>query len=357
MDNDPHRIDSHKLHLHPRRVADWLDGQNIAPVYVEVSPSGACNHRCRFCAKDFYGYRPRTLPTERFCQFLGEMGAAGVRSIMYAGEGEPFLHKDMAVIAQATKAAGIDAAFTTNAVKLTPETAERVLPVTSWIKVSCNAGTPETYAAVHGTRASDFDRVMENMAAAVALRRRSGLHVALGFQMILLPENRDEAVTLARTVRELGADYFVVKPYSQHPQSLTRVYADLQYDDCAGLAERLEACAAPDFKVIFRRQALHRAVTHERSYARCLALPFWAYIDAGGDLWGCSMHLGDERYRYGNVLSESFEAIWGGKRRQENMAWCAENLDATHCRVNCRMDAVNRYLWELTHPEGHVNFI
>ncbi len=61
-------------------------------------------------------------------------------------------------IARHTKAAGIDVAFTTNAVLLTPEKAAEVLPVTSWIKVSCNAGSPETYAQVHGTQAPTSER-------------------------------------------------------------------------------------------------------------------------------------------------------------------------------------------------------
>lgn len=49
-------IDSHKLMYHPHTVSQWLDGVNVYPIYVEVSPSGACNHRCSFCALDFMGY-------------------------------------------------------------------------------------------------------------------------------------------------------------------------------------------------------------------------------------------------------------------------------------------------------------
>jgi radical SAM protein with 4Fe4S-binding SPASM domain len=95
----------------------------------------------------------------------------------------------------------------------------------------------------------------------------------------------------------------------------------------------------------------------ERGYGRCLALPFWSYIDAGGGVWGCSSYLGDERFLYGNIHEETFERIWEGERRRESLAFVASALDPDGCRMNCRMDEINLYLWQLTHPDGHANFI
>ena len=110
---DKYRIDSHKLMYHVPRVNDWMDGKTIYPVYMEVSPSGACNHRCTFCALDFMEYQKRFLNASVFKDRLSEMGQLGVKSIMYAGEGEPFLHKQMADIVRHTKTSGIDVAITT----------------------------------------------------------------------------------------------------------------------------------------------------------------------------------------------------------------------------------------------------
>jgi wyosine [tRNA(Phe)-imidazoG37] synthetase (radical SAM superfamily) len=354
---DEFRIDSHKLMLHPRRVADWLDGRNIAPLYMEISPSGACNHRCRFCGLDFMGYKPRFLPLEVMKERFQEMAAAGLKSVMFAGEGEPFLHRNMGPMARDAKSAGLDAAFTTNAVNLRPETAKMVLPASSWIKVSCNAGTAKTYALVHGTQEKDFSVMLSNMEEAARLRQQEGYACTLGFQMLLLPENQAEAVGLAQTVRDLGADYLVIKPYSQHPQSRTREYAAVSYADLDGLAQSLDALNTDGFSVIFRHGAMRRLRNGRKQYDRCLALPFWSYMDAGGGIWGCSVFLGDERFAYGNILESSFTEIWNGAKRRDSLVWCAAHLDAQDCRLNCRMDPVNAYLWELAHPGGHDNFI
>ena len=48
-----YRIDSHKLIYHPERVADWMAGNNIYPICMEISPSSSCNHRCQICAFDY----------------------------------------------------------------------------------------------------------------------------------------------------------------------------------------------------------------------------------------------------------------------------------------------------------------
>ena len=39
------------------------------------------------------------------------------------------------------------------------------------------------------------------------------------------------------------------------------------------------------------------------------------------------------------------------------MEYVAADLNICDCKVSCRMDEVNRYLWELRVPPEHVNFI
>lgn len=96
---DKYGIDSQKIAYHPARLAQWLEAgddwdkaKKVYPLYVELSPSGACNHRCVFCALDYVGYKPFFLDTVKLKQVLTEMGEKGVKSVMMGGEGEPLLH-------------------------------------------------------------------------------------------------------------------------------------------------------------------------------------------------------------------------------------------------------------------------
>lgn len=367
--SDTYAIDSHKLIYHPRRVAQVLDGwqgweaaKSVYPLYVEISPVGACNHRCTFCAVDYIGYKAVMLDADILAERLAEMGRLGVKSVMYAGEGEPLLHKHIARIVSDTKAAGIDVAFTTNGTVMN-EAFYSVLPKISWIKVSLNAGTAETYAKVHRTKAADFDRVVKNLKEAVRVRRAWECDTVIGAQSLLLPENAHEMEALASLCRDIGLDYLVIKPYSQHMFSETHLYEGIDYSPYLDLRKRLDAIETDTFKVVFRENTMQKTLdalhgTGER-YSKCRATPFvWAYVMANGSLYSCSAYLLDDRFNLGNLNETTFQAIWEGEKRRLNYEYVKRELDIKECRLNCRMDEVNRYLHRLSDaPVPHVNFI
>lgn len=354
---DKYKIDSHKLIYHPERVNEWLQEKAIYPIYMEISLAGACNHRCTYCGLDFMEYKPRYLDIPLLKERLTELGQLGLKSIMYAGEGEPFLHKDITDIINHTKASGIDVAVTTNGVLFKKDIVDKILEDAEWIKVGIDGATPDTYAKIHNCSTDDFKKVIENIRYAVELKRGRGYKCTIGMQMLLLPENADEAIKLAALAKDIGVDYLVIKPYSQHTQSKTTRYSSIKYSDYNYLKPELEKFNTDYFSVIYRIYTMQKWDSSKHAYKNCLALPFWSYIDAGGNVWGCSVYLGDERFLYGNIYEKSFKRIWQGKKRSKSLSWSEKELDASACRVNCRLDEANRYLWELENPIEHVNFI
>ncbi len=353
---DYYRIDNHKLMFHIDRLRDWLAGKLIYPIYLEIAPAGGCNHRCIFCALDYLGYAAAFIDTNTLKSTIKEAGRLGVKSIMYAGEGEPLLHEDILDILKYTRKSGIDTSITTNGVLLNRKLSGAILGFLSWIRFSLNAGSSKNYAKIHRTRREDFRKVVDNIKEAVKIRNSNRLGVVIGVQSVLIPENAKEILSLGRLLKDLGVDYFTVKPYSQHPLSHSSISRRFKYKDHAYLKEELDGLEDKHFHVVFREDTINR-LNMSKDYKRCLGLPFWAYINACGDVYACSAFLGKNEFCYGNIYKTGFKDIMIGKKRTAIIKRAGLTLDINKCRQVCRLDKINSYLWELTHPGPHVNFI
>ncbi len=351
---DQIRIDSHKLIFHPRRVAQWMDGENIYPIELEIGLTNACNHRCNFCAVDYTGYQPIMLDAEMLKKRIDEFACKGVKSIIYAGEGEPLLNKHSVDLINYTKENGIDAAISTNGVLLTKEVSQECLVSLTWIRFSTAAITDKTYEKIHQCKKGDLQIVLQNMQEAVRVKKDRNAATTIGVQMLLLPDNKHEVLKMSRELKNIGVDYFTIKPFSQHPQSGNILQVD--YQEMLDVEKEMKELETEDYKIYFRAHSIEK-LSYRRNYTQCLALPFMVYIDAKGNLWPCIVFMGKEDLKYGNLYEESFEQIWEGKRRKELEKYF-ESMDLEqNCRELCRLDEMNQYLTELKNPGAHVNFI
>ena len=350
-------IDSSKLHLHPHWVAKWLDAgddwnkiKKIVPLYWEITTSAACQHRCTFCSTDAIGYPPILMNKDILRDRLFEAKQLGVKSVMFGGTGEPLVHKRISEITNSAADAGLDVAFTTNGVLL-----DKLLPVDrcTWIKVSLNAGTRDSYSAIHRTDVEDWDKVWGAIRNAVA---RKG-NCTLGVQCVVLPENAYDMGNLADLCIEAGVDYLVLKPYSQATFMLSHTYENIDYSKMREYLQSVVSKSTKTFKVIYRGNAINEEISKKHAYDKCRATPTaWVYSMADGRLFTCSAHLLDERFCIGNLNENSFQEIWEGEKRRANFEMMRDTFDIKQCRLNCRMNGPNKYLHQLTH-QVHQNFI
>jgi radical SAM protein with 4Fe4S-binding SPASM domain len=350
MENDYLRIDDHKLMFHPKRVVDWLDDDNIYPIYMEISPSGKCIHRCVFCSVDFMGYKGENIEKETLLNFTDDMSINSLKSVMLGGEGEPLIHPDISEITEHIKKSGIDVALTTNGVLFDEKKIGECLPYFSWVKISLDAGSREIYSKVHGCKPKDFDTVVSNISKAVEFKDKYKLNCVIGIQYLLIPENIDEVYDSAVIAKKLGVDYFVVKPYTSHPKSGNHIDIDYKKHklDIGNLSDS-------GFSAFVRTATMNKQDTI-KPYNECLGYSFWSYLSSSGDVYPCNAVLGDKNYSYGNIYESPAREIYNGYQRYD-VEYLMKQVDVDNCRRLCRLDAINCYLWELKHPKPHVNFI
>lgn len=355
---EEYAIDGHKLYWHMDRVLEWQKDRNIPPIYMEVSPVSCCNHRCIFCGVDFAMERAVQLDGDVYLAQLPGMARAGVRSIMYAGEGEPLLHRDIVRFITETRRCGIDAALTTNGTLGTGDLWDATLPALSWVKFSVDAGTPEVYRRVHRVGKKTFDTTLESIGSAVAVKRTKGLDVTLGVQFIVMEENFDDIARAVALFSSMGVDYLVLKPYSLHPQMKRKREVFYTPERVEQVQRIVDGYGSPGgMALIFRRASLEKYARREKVFHHCRALPFWGYISSCGDFYTCSVYLNDERFRVANIRDVAFEKMMAGARRKESIRYGETELVVDECRVNCRMARVNEFLEFLENRPGHINFI
>lgn len=353
-------LDSHKLIYHPHRVANWItkDG-DIFPINLEIGISGVCNHRCIFCYVNHLGYQPTYLDGDLMRQRTREFADLGIKSILYAGNGEPCLNKDFVAIINETKRVGIDVALSTNGVLFTPQVADRCMQDISWIRFSISAGTEETYLKIHRSKEGDWDKVFKNIQYAVELKRKKKLNTVLGIQIVMTPDNDQEVVLLAEKAKKIGVDWFTVKAlgfneWGSNVYEGTFNYGSF-YKNQDEIRKKLERLNDERFSAIYR---MNRISSHEdeRNYDKCYAADFHGCIDSDGKVYPCCNMLGNEKAVMGNINNDSFQKIWQSSNRKIVMNEI-NGCNLSMCPKDCRLAKMNDYLYELKNPHAHVNFI
>jgi radical SAM protein with 4Fe4S-binding SPASM domain len=276
---------------------------------------------------------------------------------MFGGTGEPLVHKRISDICVGAYQANLDYAFTTNGVLIVDG---KGLPKpgllnATWIKLSVNAGDRETYAKVHQTKATDWDHLWRGLGATVLMRDAIQSKTTIGVQCVVLPENVYTLAALAEECHKVGVDYLVLKPYTQATFMTSHRYDGMDYAKMREELHRVAALKLGKLKIIHRVNAIAEEITKKHAYDKCRATPmFWIYSMGNGDVFSCSAHLMDERFKIGNLYKNSFQEIWEGDKRRENWE-LMRTFDIKQCRLNCRQNNQNKYLHQLLH-QPHINF-
>ena len=356
---DKYRLDGHKLYWHLDRVLAWQNQETIPPIYLEMSPVSYCNHQCIFCGKDFVRVERHSLDLDLTCRRLREMGELGVRSIMWAGEGEPLLHPGLEQMVATAKGAGIDVSITTNGALGNRERWAAMLPHLTWLRFSMDAARDATYSRVHGVKSGSLERTLASLQAALDLRRQRELGVTIGVQFLVLEENLEDIAPALELYSRMGVDYLALKPFSRNPRMLGDKDQDYQDQTIEKVAALVKAHGQEGpTKVVFRAESMRKYKDKERPFQHCHALPFWGYICASGDFYTCAIFIGDQRFRVGNINQEDMAHILHGPARQASVRLGASELAVEgECRFNCRMARVNEFLDTLVQTPAHVNFI
>jgi MoaA/NifB/PqqE/SkfB family radical SAM enzyme len=278
-----------------KRFLEYLDGAFVAPINVEISPSGICNASCERC---FYRQDPKKicgLDKEMFDEghmerLLKEAHGFGVRSISWTGGGEPTLHTSFYKFVKLAYDERVRQGLFTNGLgkmKFDPSKLD-------WIRVT----------------KTNHDWNVENLKY---LRNCNTLGLCINYRGEIDDLVIDQALEVGEKV---GVTYIQVRPALNIAGQKTVIKVPLRKHPLLQIT---------DYKFV--------GVEEEREYELCEGFHFVPFIWQDGDVDVCGYHRKDQRFNLGNVYKESFESIM---KKAPLFVPVIEN-----CQTCCKLNAVN----------------
>lgn len=346
------------------KSVDW-DASSKSPFVVELDPTSMCNLACPDCISGSLLNKDE-IPSERLLNLTNEMIDAGVKAVILIGGGEPMMHPAIGEVIRRFGEADVRIGITTNGLYL-----KKYLDVTaeysSWVRVSMDAGTDATFNRIRPSRTgkSLFSSAVKNMEAFARVKRGK-----LGYSFMIFNEgefgfkgipiktnalddlrhiktNVHEIYTAAKLARDIGCDYFEIKPMYDvnhfaimQPAELTRIV-----DEQVAMAKELET---PDFKILEATKlwaSLHGESNLEpKAYQRCAVAQARTLVTPSG-VYVCPYFRGAEHKKIGDIQTQSFSHMWHGSQRRAVIDKLNPSKDCSmHCIRHESNQTIERWI-------------
>ncbi len=343
-----------KILHHLDRVVEWQQSGASRPITYELDLTNICNSRCSFCFGFSGAVSDKSFMTlveaKNIIKQISDMGGKGLN---FTGGGEPLCSSSTIEAVRYAKKCKLDVGFITNGILITPENAQILVDCCTWIRVSLDAGSRETYEITHGLNSNTFDQVKNNIALLVRCKKSSGSKVTIGTGFITFPAVKGDMIKFVKLSKKLKVDYAQFRPLlKKFEQKEINMVPD---KNILKIIDRCKTLASPGFSVV---SSLHKynAMRNDsvnRNYSVCNGHHFAAVIAADRKMYLCCHMRGMKKYCIGDLATHTLSQIWKSSRRRQ----VYKQIDFSDCPLLCRCDGFNKILWHMEKKQDHINFL
>ena len=313
----------------PHRIDGLRQGETIAPVHVHLSISDTCNHGCWFCAYRTPGYSSNAqfdphlmMLTAKAKQIIADCAAIGVKAIQFTGGGEPTVHPDHLDLWKLASNC-MSMALVTNGELLTDEDIEWLAQKATWIRVSVDAATAETWARIRSRPAERFTRVVRNLEKLAA----AGAPVSASF--IATAENTFEIGSFVELMDGIG-----VSSLRFGPPTGTNIN-----EVANGIVAEIQRC--PTTSIQITNQLVTRSKPATPLRPRCWIQEFTPFIGADLGIYRCCVYAYNPRGRIGSLKGQSLHDWWQNLTKETFTEFDARNCKCPFVEKN---EAIQRVM-------------
>ena len=224
-------FNSHKLLSHVTRWAEIKRNREVPPpVLVTVDPTNVCNLKCVWCNAEYIRtIRHNSLSAQamnNLADFLAgwrhrnDPNGYGVEAVCIAGGGEPLLNPGTPQLIDRLVANDIQVGIVTNGLNIS--SAVDSLSQCTWVGVSVDAGSPDTFNTLKGLpkNSGAFEKIITNISVLVDYSRRHFTtlgkpHPAYGVSykyLLYNKKNIGEIYQAAKLAKDIGCRNIHFRP-------------------------------------------------------------------------------------------------------------------------------------------------
>ena len=330
-----------------------------APKQVQFIISDLCNQNCSFCAYRMDGYTSnelfatgalsgyghnnpkRFMETERAISLLDEMKEAGVLAIQFTGGGEVTAHPDHLKIMDHAFELGFKCSLVSNGLRWSHDLI-KLLAYFSWVRVSVDAGTPETYSRIRETKPENFNRVLRNVQDLATIISEKKTDCVLGIGYVVTPENWQEIELGVEAAKSTGAAN--VRLSAMFSNEDEKPYITI-YHGIKALIGRAMRFQDDRFKIydLFGDRVEELRLKNP-THKLCPYMYYTSYVGADLNPYVCCVYSYSTRGKIANanLKERNFGEFWNSDERKEFM----EKWDSRAC-VRCQFTNKNSEMIEL----------
>ncbi len=352
-----------KVFHFPDKVRAQAEGRHTAPVAVRIKPTNRCNHACQYCCfrtgglPMSAGMRERDeLPEGVMREIIGDLVTMGVRAVTFSGGGEPLLYRPLAWAVETLARSGVRVGVLTNGSRLEGTVARVLAEHATWVRISMDAASARTYAAIRGVSPREFTRVCRNIERFAALSSR---RCELGVNLVVTRENHHEVGPFLTLMKGLGVTHVKVSEAvvattqegnAEYVRPWHRAVREAIQEARAGLEDA-------HFCVVDRLLDPDRPGDggYDKPYDWCPFASWLTVIGADGCLYACQDKAYSEVGRLAALRGRPLREVWFSEETRRRIASIRPSRD---CRHHCVAHAKNLLLLDyLAADPDHVAFV
>ena len=359
-----------KITANVDRVVEFLETGNTSPVLIEVDPSNACNHACAFCLSSYIHFDKykgtetfsrAVMPRDMLMGLCRDFVDMGVRAVNWTGGGEPTLNKHLKEAIEYCGSHGIKMGMFTNGTLFDKwDMFDALVDIMTWVRISVDAGTRETYNNVRRARGKqNWDKMVENLTKLIEVNNSKGKKIDIGVGYVVSPDTYHEIVDFAKFFKDFDLTYCQYKPEIVIREDGGE-QRELEFwrDKVGPLLAEAEEILGDKFQVNgykFEDLATDRE-KFGRNYKKCLGSQISPCIGADGHIYVCTNHRGWKQYSYGCLYDgKTFKEIWSDMERRAAVMGLIENIECfSNCTKLCKPHESNKAIWNISQHMGSL---